>query len=46
VDDFYVAATSVMLLDAFDAHLRTKYDITDEHEGDHLSMEIRKLADG
>jgi hypothetical protein len=46
VDDFYVAATSVVLLDEFDTHLRVKYDITDKHEGDYLGMEINKLADG
>jgi hypothetical protein len=46
VDDFYVAATTAALLDDFDYHLRSKYDITDKVEGDYLGMVITKLEDG
>lgn len=46
VDDFFCAATSEALIDEFESHLKTRYDITSKQFTSFLGVSITSLEDG
>ena len=46
VDDFFCAATSEALIDEFESHLKTRYDITSKQFTSFLGVTITSLEDG